>query len=122
MVPEEVTTGFPGSVGPVLPAVIHWLVAITYFCEWGTAVHCTQSTVPSGSNVQPSSEFRSRLFPPVDQVPDSGFHMAVAVGNELILALPSSTRPSGNTQDEASPIFVQPTGVAMGVQASITGS
>jgi hypothetical protein len=83
-------------------------------------LHWTASTVASGSKVHPSSELRSRLFPPADQVPDSGSQIAVDDGNELPLSLPNSSRPSGNTQEEASPICVQPAGVAIGLQTSAT--
>src|SRR3974390_2694638 len=105
----------------VAPAGTHVLVAMTYFCALGTLVHCTARTVPSGSRVQPSSEFRSRLVPPLDQVLDSGSQIAVACGNELVLGFPSRRRPSGMTHEEASPMFVQPTGVAMAVQTSVVG-
>src|SRR5580700_468804 len=113
--------GPAGSGSAVLPALTHWLVAMTYFCALGMLLHCTAKTVPSGSNVQPSSEFESRLLPPADQLPDSGSQIAVKLSG-VLSSLPSKTRPSGRTQDDASPIFVQPTGVAIGVQTSVTGS
>ena len=55
-----------------MPALTQACDAPTYFSACGWLAHSTASTVWSGSSVQVSSELRSFLFGPADQVLATG--------------------------------------------------
>jgi hypothetical protein len=70
------------------------------FSAFGGVEHCTDKTVPSGRSVKVSSELESLLLPEKTQAFATGSYIAVLTSS----IDPTKTRPSGRTQDGASPI------------------
>src|SRR4051794_10319068 len=106
------------SVTGGVPSTFQEFVAMTYFSPLKGALHWTVTTVPSGWRIHVSSLERTAMLPPEDHELDVGSKIADAVDESA----PTSTLPSGSTQQAASPTSGSIDGSGIAVHVSLNGS